>query len=208
MKGLLLKDLYMMRYYCRSYLLITLVFFAVSFVNSENLFFVFYPCLLCGMIPVNLLSYDERSRFVRYSATLPYTRAQVVSAKYLLGLFTQLAVLILTGIVQGIRMRINGTFIPGDFAVMILAILIVSTMSSSIPLPFIFKYGAEKGRLAYYVMIGFVCAAGALFSELFKGKFQNGSSSGTLFLLLSVIAICVYILSWYLSTMFYQKREL
>ena len=89
MKGLLLKDLYMMKSYCRSYLLIAVVFTAVSLIGKDNMFFMFYPCLLCGMIPVNLLAYDERSRFIRYGDTLPYKRAQIVSAKYLIGLLSQ-----------------------------------------------------------------------------------------------------------------------
>lgn len=63
MKGLLLKDWYMMKKYCRAYLLIAVVFIAVSLFSNDNMFFVFYPCLLCGMIPVNLLAYDERSRW-------------------------------------------------------------------------------------------------------------------------------------------------
>ena len=65
MKGLILKDIYMMMKYCRAYLLIIIVFTAVSFVDNGNLFLVFYPTILCGMIPVNLLSYDERSRWLQ-----------------------------------------------------------------------------------------------------------------------------------------------
>ena len=89
MKGLLLKDWYMMKKYCRSYVLIAVVFIALSLVSSGNMFFVFYPCLLCGIIPVNLLGYDERSRWMQYSGTLPYTKRQIVSAKYLIGLLAQ-----------------------------------------------------------------------------------------------------------------------
>ena len=40
MKGLLLKDWYMMKKYCRAYLLITVIFFAVSCVSDNNLFFI------------------------------------------------------------------------------------------------------------------------------------------------------------------------
>ena len=109
MKGLFLKDLYMLMSYCKSYLLIAVVFLAASFFG-ENLFFIYYPCLLCGMIPVNLIAYDEKSRFVQYSASLPVSAAQSVSVKYLMGLFSQIAVLLITGIVQGIRMKVNGTF--------------------------------------------------------------------------------------------------
>ena len=84
MKGLLLKDLYMVVKYCKAYLLIAVVFLAVSLMGSDNLFFIFYPCLLCGMIPVNLLAYDERSRWPQYCGTLPYTKGQIVSGKYLM----------------------------------------------------------------------------------------------------------------------------
>ena len=104
MKGLLLKDWYMIKTYCKLYLVMAVLFLAASFVSSDNLFFVFYPCLLCGMIPVNLLAYDERSHWTQYSCTLPYTRAQLVCAKYLVGLFCQLAVLLGAGIVQSLKM--------------------------------------------------------------------------------------------------------
>ena len=74
MKGLLLKDWYMMKKYCRAYLLIAVVFIAVSLGNEDNMFFVFYPCLLCGMIPVNLLGYDERNnRLERVLVQDPYS---------------------------------------------------------------------------------------------------------------------------------------
>ena len=89
MKGLFLKDWYMMKKYCRAYIVIAAVFIAVSVVSDDNMFFVFYPCMLCGMIPVNLLGYDERSHWVQYSGSLPYTKTQIVSAKYLIGLFAQ-----------------------------------------------------------------------------------------------------------------------
>ena len=44
MKGLLLKDLYMAAKYCRAFLLIVVVFLAVSFFGDDNIFFVVYPC--------------------------------------------------------------------------------------------------------------------------------------------------------------------
>ena len=128
MKGLLLKDWYMVKKYCRAYLLIAIVFIAISFFSNDNMFFVFYPCLLCGMIPVNLLAYDERSHWMQYSGTLPYTKTQIVSGKYLIGLLAQLAVLAATGIAHGVKMYAAGNFVLGDFAVLMLLMLIVSTV--------------------------------------------------------------------------------
>ena len=208
MKGLLLKDWYMMKKYCRSYLVIAAVFIAISLLSSDNMFFVFYPCLLCGMIPVNLLGYDERSRWMQYSGTMPYTKSQLVSAKYVIGLVTQLAMMFVIGIAQGIKMAIAGNFVLGEFAVLLLLLLIVSTLTSSISLPFIFKWGVEKGRIAYYVMIGFVCAASAFASDLFDSRMQMTIQPNAFLAILAIAGVGVYILSWYLSIVFYKRREL
>ena len=208
MKGLLLKDWYMVKKYCRAYLLIAIVFIAISFFSNDNMFFVFYPCLLCGMIPVNLLAYDERSHWMQYSGTLPYTKTQIVSGKYLIGLLAQLTVLAATGIAHGVKMYAAGNFVLGDFAVLMLLMLIVSTLSSSICLPFVFKLGVEKGRTAYYVMVGFVCGASVLASSILRGQLMGEIQPDLILSLLAIVGISVYILSWYLSVVFFKKREI
>ena len=208
MKGLLLKDWYMMKRYCRYYLFCAIGFTVLSVMSAGNMFFIFYPCLLCGMIPVNLIGYDERSRWMEYSGTMPYTKAQIVSGKYIIGLLTQLAVMLVMGAAQAVKMIIAGDFVPGEFAVLMLLLLIVSTLSSSICLPFIFKLGAEKGRAAYYVMIGFVCGASALASGLFGDQLSAEIAPNLVLAILAVLGIGIYIFSWYMSIVFYKKREI
>lgn len=208
MKGLLLKDWYMMKQYCRSYLLIAIGFIALSLIGNDNLFFVFYPCLLCGMIPVNLLGYDERSRWIPYSGTMPYTKKQIVSGKYLIGLLAQLTVFIVMGAAQAVKMVTAGAFILGDFAVLMGLLFIVSIIASAIPLPFVFKWGVEKGRMAYYVMIGFVCGASVLASTYYKGQLGIEMKSAFLLTVLAAAGIGIYTFSWYMSIGFYEKREI
>lgn len=210
MKGLLLKDLYMMKKYCRAYLIITVFFIAVSLTSDDNLFFAFYPCLLCGVIPVNLLGYDEQSHWLQYSGTLPYSKGQIVSCKYLIGLMAQIAVLIVTGIVQAVRMNINGTFVLNDYIALLLMMLSILTVTSSICLPFIFKLGVEKGRIAYYVMIGAVFAGSFMAITIFKSRLRETENIDLSRILpfISLIGIAIYVLSWYLSVVFYKKREL
>ena len=208
MKGLLLKDWYMMKKYCRYYLFCAVGFTVLSVMSAGNMFFIFYPCLLCGMIPVNLIGYDERSRWMQYSGTMPYTKAQIVSGKYLIGLFSQLALLLLMGAAHAVKMMLAGDFVPGEFAVLMLLMLIVSTLSSSISLPFIFKLGVEKGRTAYYVMVGFVCAASFIVSNLFKGQLGTEIKPNLVLAILAVVGIGIYIFSWYMSIVFYKKREI
>jgi len=208
MKGLLLKDFYMAVKYCRAYLLLAVVFIAVSFAGDDNLFFIFYPCLLCGMIPVNLLAYDERSKWMQYSATLPYSRAQIVSAKYLVGMIAQVLMILATGAAQMVRMHMSGTFVLGDLLVLMLMLLALSTVTSSVSLPFMFKWGVEKGRIAYYVMIGVVCGGSVAASALLRGSAQEQIQPDGILPVLALGGIGLYALSWYLSVRFYEKREL
>ena len=209
MKGLLLKDFYMMAKYCRTYLLIGAVFIAVSFAgqDSQNMFFVFYPCLLCGMIPVNLLAYDERSRWMEYSGTLPYTRAQLVSCKYLLGMLVQGAMLVVVGIAQGVRMGLAGTFQWREYGLIMATIFAMATITSSISLPFMFRWGVEKGRIAYYCMIGFVCAGGYLGSVFFAESENVILGGGALGILLILLGTGIYAASWLASIALFRKRE-
>ena len=208
MRGLLLKDFYMAIKYCRAYLLIAAVFTVVSFFNRDNLFLVFYPCMICGIIPVNLLAYDERSRWLSYSETMPYTKAQIVSGKYIMGLLAQGAMLLITGISQAVQMRLDGSFMLKEYLVIMSLILILSLLSSSISLPFIFKLGVEKGRMAYYIMIGVICGGSLVLSKaLTKMGEQTIRMNGILLLVLAV-GIGIYVLSWYMSIVFFQKREI
>lgn len=207
MKGLLLKDLYMAKKYCKSYILLVAVFILVTLYDTDSLFFLFYPCILCGMIPVNLLGYDDRSRWMQYCGTLPYTKAQIVSGKYLIGLFVQVLVLLVLGIAQAFRMVNSGIFVWEDYLVLMMMVLIVSCVASSICLPFMFKYGVEKGRIAYLVMIGAICGGSTVASGFFTPTLQTDLAPDGLMMLLCVIGIGVYALSWYLSIVFYRKRE-
>lgn len=210
MKGLLRKDFYMAAKYCRSYLLIGIGFLALSFTGEgrQNLFFVFYPCLLCGMVPVNLLAYDERSRWTQYSGALPYTRAQIVSGKYLVGLITQGGMFLAVGIAQAVRMNLAGTFQLGEFALFMVSIFAVAAVTSSICMPFVFRWGVEKGRIAYYFMIGLTCAGGYAASALFDGGIRLAVSQGLLSAILCLAGAGVYAVSWLASIALYRRKEI
>ena len=208
MKGLLLKDIYMTAKYCRAYLLIAVVFSFISFVGNESMFLVFYPCMLCGMIPVNLLAYDERSRWLQYSESMPYTRAQIVSGKYLIGLFAQILMLLITGTLQAIRMLSSGTFDAGEYATLMMLLLVLSLLASSISLPFIFKLGVERGRIAYYIMVGIVCAGSVASSNLLINGTEKEIMINGALPIVCLIGIGIYAFSWFLSIVLYRKREL
>ena len=123
MKGLLLKDLYMMRKYCRSYLVIVGVFTIMAVVlpfvedgNRSTLFLSAYPVLLAGILPVTLISYEEKSKWNQYVGIFPYTKREQVSVKYLDMLAVLSIGLSLAAISQGVTLGNLYFAVGGDFA--------------------------------------------------------------------------------------------
>lgn len=198
MKGLLLKDWYLTLRYQRAFLIIVIAFSIGNAAASESmsLFLTFYPCLMAGLMVPSLLAYDEREKWHIYTQTLPVTRAQYVTGKYLFGLCVAVAMSALTGIVLLIaREGLSG--LPVRFAACLLL--------QSLILPFVFRFGAEKGRLIYAVVAG-LFAAGAVAGWMAVDLGGETMPIGGVPAAVASLAVCA--LSWRLSIALYNKREL
>ena len=212
MKALLQKDFYQLRAYCKSYLLICAVFLGISLAGEGNLFFITYPAMLCSLIPVTLQTYDERGKWASFAGTLPFTRAQLVSAKYLVGLGCSGAVLLLLAAV----LLTAGAYSPSMGLFLLGVTLCLSLVTPAFCLPFIFRYGTEKGRMAYYVSIGFFFGLSYLLADFLGISAAEVPSiaawgrAGVSFGLLGAVLVCIalYVCSWLVSIRIYERREI
>lgn len=208
MKGLLLKDCYLAWAHFKMYLVMVLAFSLLSVADPGNFFLIFYPCMLCGMIPVNLMAYDERSKWDIYTALLPFSRAQIVASKYIFGLIAQGIILTLVAVVNIVRMTFAGG-IDWQYLFDLMSIMIMlAAVSVALPLPFIFRSGVEKGRMGYYVMIGIAGIGSGVMGGLLGDDVNAFSLPGLAVPVMLLAGIGVYALSWWLSVKFYEKRDL
>lgn len=205
MKGLLLKDFYMMKQYCRAFLLIAVVFIAASLFSGNKMFFMLYPCLLAGLIPVTLYSYDEREKWCVYSATLPYTATQLVSAKYVFGLLLSMVSLVVVTITQMLKLAEAQAFTWESLLGLLAGTAALGLLTPSILLPLLFKLGAEKGRIAYFIVIIVICGVGGSL-QMVEGEIAMENSM-LVYALTGVGILAWYALSWRLSVSFYRKRQ-
>lgn len=207
MKGLLLKDMYMTRKYCRSFFFIIFIFIAVSVFADGNFFFTLYPIVFASMIPVTLLAYDERSKWTIYSETLPYSRAQLVSVKYLMALILISSVWIFSFAGMLLRCVVSHSeFTRGSFFSGI-TLHSAGLLCVSLLLPVIFKFGSEKGRLAYYIIIIVTCVVGTLMINISEEMNISLPNRIPAFAIPAGAAI-LFVLSWLLSIRIYEKKEL
>ena len=215
MKGLLLKEWYMLIKNLRINLLIMALFLILPCVvrtGKSSEFIMYYPFFLCGMIPINLLSLDEQSGWLRYSGALPYTKSQFVSAKYLISLFALGALLAAAGVVRFFLMGANGTIAFQDDILMPLLLSCFMFACISVGLPFVFWFGTDKGRIIYLVTLGIFFGLLYGFSDgvrkLPSSILQNRFPAAVFPAILAFTGIVLYALSWYLSVVLYRKREI
>lgn len=208
MKGLIIKDLYMTVKDCKRNIILAIILAVLSFTTQDLLFFAFYSPMITGLIPYSLLAYDERSRWIHYSETIPYTRAQIVNSKYIITLIIQGAMFILISGAQAAITLSGGTFDIAEFGTFAMSLLTMSLIPAAFTLPFMFKSGAEKGRLSLIFVAVLISMGGTVLA-----KALNNDMPSNIDLLRSVPTTCVlcvaiFALSWFLSIVFYRKREL
>lgn len=207
MKGLLIKELYMVKKYGKGYSLGVAIFVVLSLSGDDSVMGIIYPCALAALLPITLLIHDERSKWTQYCGTLPYSKAQIVSAKYLTGLSVQITVLLLLGMAQAVGMTSKGAFDSDHYLLKMSVALILSLAMSSASLPCIFRFGAETGQIIFSVIMGIVCALLMFFMMAAPGLIVQELPSVSTLLSSCLITIALYAFSWYLSIVLYNKRE-
>ena len=202
MKGLLIKDVYMLRGYCRVFILLILIMFGVLIFTGGSGFFIIYTGVLTGTLPITALSYDDREKWCVYCQTLPVTRTQYVAGKYVLGLGCAACAVLLTA-----ACALNPATDRGLLAALLPCVPLLVLAAPSLCLPLFFRLGAEKGRTAYLFIIVLLCAGASIASgdgaSLPAQMARPGMGAGAI-----GAAAALYGASWLLSTKLYAQREL
>ena len=81
MIALLKKDIFVMDKQMRLLVILALLF---NLIPSASSLGATYAMLIALMLPMSTISYDERCKWDRYAAMLPWTPQQIVGSKYVL----------------------------------------------------------------------------------------------------------------------------
>ncbi|MEG0899425.1 MAG: ABC-2 transporter permease [Oscillospiraceae bacterium] len=205
MKGLIIKDLYTTMSQLSRYLIIALIFILIQHDASSLMFVV----VLASMLPITALAYDERSKWDRYAAMLPYKRAEIVLSKYIFGYICIFVSLLIASIIifaisfifkNPVKNLFESAFVFG----------LLGTTFTSFNLPLTFKYGTEKSRILMFVFPVIIIAISTFMITLNNTIFDLfGFLNGIWGEFLIVIAvILINIISIFLSINIYRKKDL
>ena len=145
MKGLLLKDWYALRGQAGRLLFLIALYIVIG-ESSGGVGSI--GILLCAMLPMSCLAYDERAKWDRYALSMPLSVKDLVVSKYLLG-YLMLA--------AGAALKLLAMALPigngSDFTSFVLTIA-VSLLYLALQLPILFKFGVENGRIGMMIVSG------------------------------------------------------
>ena len=204
MKGLMQKDLYMIWKYGRSLLVMSAVFLAVSVLAPDNYFFVIYPVLFGGILPVTLISYEERDGWNSLCDTMPISRRTVVNERYVMTLLCFLALYLVTLGVQAAVLIPKGK--TTELLQLVCTLPGVGLMAPALMIPVTLRWGVEKGRIVYYIFIGVIVALGLFGFQAMTE--MSGEIAGVGMWALLAVSAAAFVLSWLISIRLYEKREL
>ena len=208
MTALILKDIATLK---KTLLLsITLCIALVVYGVYENE--IFMIPLICTMIPLILTAiafgYDTKSKFEQFAFSLPIKKSSFVLSKlffaFVFGLFGSVCLFL--------QLVIKSEMAIDNIIFISLITLVASVLISAIQLPFILKYGAEKGRLIMVITYFTVFALSSLLkakSDLLTNvvEFFLNNSRVMIFLGIFFFSIVIIGMAIKISILIMEKKE-
>ena len=208
MTALILKDIATLK---KTLLLsITLYIALVVYGVYENE--IFMIPLICTMIPLILTAiafgYDTKSKFEQFAFSMPIKKSSFVLSKlffaFVFGLFGSVCLFV--------QLVIKNEMSIDNIIFISLITLVASVLISAIQLPFILKYGAEKGRLIMVLTYFIIFALSSLLkakSDLLTNvvEFFLNNSRGMIFLGIVFVSIVIIGMAIKISILIMEKKE-
>ncbi|MDD6023095.1 MAG: ABC-2 transporter permease [Oscillospiraceae bacterium] len=212
MRGLLQKDLCLLLQ--RSRVLIIMIGIGVLMgISTDGSFVIGYLTMICAILTVGTISYDEFDNGYPFLMTLPITKRTYVTGKYLFCLLGGLVGWCVSVVIFLCCVMIKGNTIVASNLLETIAFLPVLALIIAIMLPLQLKYGAEKSRIALAAVVGVVWVLGYLLMNYLPDTmrmpaFVSRLSDSTLFVLLLLFCLAALAVSFLVSLRVMEKKEL
>lgn len=201
MKGLLLKDILNFKKQGLMFLFLIALWFFIGIKNKDMYYLSGIIAMMTLLVPITVISYDEKAKWERYALTMPISKGTVVVSRYLLT--------IAISVVGGALSIIAGLMISTSIKEVLLtnmSVISIGLLIIAFAFPFIFKYGVEKGRLIM-IFIFLIPTLVFTFASEFNIPMLSEKVIMQLVYFLPLITLVIIICSIQVSKMIYSKKE-
>lgn len=206
MIGMIKKDLLMLKNNMKSTLIAIAIyiFYSIMFEIDMSFFLPFLGLMLC----MSTISYDEFNNWHAYVSTLPQGKINVIKSKYIITIGVT-TILTIVGVIISMIMG-NMTNNYEEYVSIIMGKLLAIIFAISVLYPILFKYGAEKGRLAMIVVGLTLFGIFTLLTKVIKIKIPKEVITlldSYLPIISIIVAIILISCSYLISKKIYLKKE-
>ena len=206
MTGMIKRELLMLKGNYKMFIIAFGLYVSYTFLFDMNMSFLlpFMGLMVC----ISLFTYDDFNNWHSYATTLPNGKKNVVKARYFISIFLILIMSLICILFSFIlsSFKTNFSFDFSGFLGCVFSIIVMM----SILYPFLFKFGAEKGRIIMMCFGFIVFGIFILLSKVFSIQIPvNLLLFFDKYLLLIVISLSVIFIgvSYIVSKKIYFKRE-
>ncbi len=205
MKGLVLKDIFVITKQSKM-LLFVLVIFAFSAAADETMipFVIFYASLL----PVTALAYDEHAKWNTLAKMMPYSPFEVVFSKYVLGYIMVALAGAICLIAQTMISAVKNSSVGAESSFLLLFYMAVALLIQTVDFPLMFRFGVEKGRLWFMLLtVATIIVTVAAGTNLFDRSADAELSTWVVPASAVILAVFANIVSIFISIKFYCRGK-
>ena len=218
-RGLLIKDLCLMREIRKLLLIILFVTVIFIFNGTSSTFLTGYIMIIIAFLVGMTISYDEMNNGLAFLMTLPVTLMQYVAEKFICGLLSLFLGFVYAMVVAVIQSMIGNSAPDLKESIMtavLFAVIGVIALSFSIAIDL--KFGVEKGRVMLilgFMVIFFLFYMGVAFlernfpekKEAFLQWFNTIFEGSKIYPVCAVICAVVLLVSFFASCRILEKKE-
>lgn len=197
MRGLLLKDFFLVRSVLGILLLVLLVVGSGMSVLTSTWVLTVVSTVMFGMIGVTTIGQDKASGWNRVAGVLPVSPRAVVDSKYTLYLLLSGAGFALGGVIGLLGALVQP---QADGATFVAISLAIALLSGSITIPCNFLLGEEKGIVS-------LIAAYPLSTAIFIGAAAIWRDPLTSGLAVLAVGVALYLISWLAARALLPRRD-
>ena len=217
MKGLLAKDLKLMMLQKNFLLLILAIVIGMMVFTDDVVFPLGFLSFVVSLFTVSTIIYDDFDNGNAFLFTLPITRNNYVVEKYFLSLLFGCIAWILATVLAVIATLLKGTLPIKELVQISLIILPIMIVIQAIMLPFQFKFGGDKGRIAMIGAFGALAVIALVIVKGAKAIFNIDLvnivdtlptvSMGALAIIAIIVALLLLFISMKISLSIMNKKE-
>ena len=207
MTGLIIKDILNLKKSLMASLLMLLLFSIAAYQSKDPSFLIGVFVIIIAMQAVSAIAYDDLAKWDVYALTMPVSRKELVTSKYILAALLSIIALIVSATISYFFIFPLSNLSTREFLITSYLVFAIAMLLISVALPLIYKFGVERSRLLLVAVILIPTSIGVFLNKM--GIVLPDEKQLLMLAKISPIMIIgILFISIFISTRIYKNKDM